>query len=349
MREIRRRRRPAPKKRKISWPAFIALAALAAALLYFGTTAVALDNGIFGVFGAGAYGDDIGQPGGFARPQNPRVEIDISEINIYKDHWRRQYRFYYDNPEMMNRDQHIVSDNYGFVRNITYSGGVLTINTYAPAVFEAVYDEQTGIVTIHVESPRERYDWVVIIDAGHGGFDPGAIHGGHNESDIVLSIAHKTYQIFAYSNSGVRAFLTRYDDSFLAMSYRTIIGNLSADLFVAIHANAYGRVPAVRGTEVLYARYSAKNRYGNPGRADISNADFSQIMQNHLVGALNTRDRGIVRRGDLAMLNASTIPLAYLEIEFMTNPQALADLLNPDFQQRTAQAIYDGVLSTLRR
>jgi len=319
------------------------LIALTAAIIYFTMPATALD---YILEGLGVTND--GEGGGFRRQPAP-MPIDISQMNFVPDDWRLVYRFYYNELGMMDLDRHEVVDELGFVRLITHADGVLSVHTYAHAVFDWRHDEDADMVIITALSPRTRYSSVVMLDAGHGGHDAGAEHGGLRESDVNLDITMRVYALFAASQSGIRAYLTRHDDSFVSMQDRAVMGNMSADLLVSIHNNAYDGPTRARvsGTEVLFAASSVMDRYGNEGRANISNAAFSQIMQNHLVNTLGTRDRGIVQRSGLALLNLSAIPLAYLEIEFMTSTDGLASLRDPNFLQSAAQAIYDGIVATL--
>jgi len=334
----RRRRRRRRARRGISLPGLLLLVALASVVVY-SLRAVALDD-VTGWLGA-VYEE---LTGGEERARDV-VLIDITAMNVDADDMRRVYRFYYYDPDMMDLDRHQVIDDEGFVRLITYNYGVMTIHTYAPAIFDIHHNLQADVVLITVHSPRIRYERIVIIDPGHGGEDTGTTHGGVYESEVNLVISLMVYELFLQSGSGVKAFLTRFEDEHVSMIDRTTMGNMIGDLFVSVHNNAYTGSSGVSGTEVIFAQNSAMDAIGNQGRANISNAAFSQIMQNHLVEALGTRNRGIVNRTDLAVPNTSAIPLAFLEIEFLTNPQARANLQDPEFLARAAQAIYDGVLA----
>ena len=342
-----RRKNKRKHRRGISPFGFLLLMAMAAVMVYSLRSGALNDVGQW----LGAVYDEV--EGIITEPRIPQPPIDIGLMTFEADDWRMAYRFSYSAPGMMDLDRHEVVDEQNFVRLITYGAGIMTIHTYAPAVFDISHNEQLDVVMITVDNPRTRYERIVIIDPGHGGDDTGTYHGGVRESDVNLAISLAAYELFAQSSSGVRAYLTRFDDSSVSMARRSYIGNRVGDLFVAVHNNAYTSSPGwqnVSGTEVLFAAICPMESLGgNPGRANISNAAFSQIMQNHLVDALGTRDRGIVPRYELAQPNTSAIPLAYLEIEFMTNQQARANLQNPQFIQNAAQAIYDGVLAAFEQ
>ncbi|MCL2396456.1 MAG: N-acetylmuramoyl-L-alanine amidase [Defluviitaleaceae bacterium] len=274
------------------------------------------------------------------------VPIDITALRTDFDDASRTYHFYYEEgPVDMNR--HHVVDPGGVVNQITYSPRYnrITIHTDVPSIFLTEYSPATGNVYINVAGPRELYDRIVIIDPGHGGEDSGPTVNGINESDLVLEISHRIYELFNQSSSGIKAFMTRHDDIFVSNSGRAHFGNAIGDLHVSVHANTFVQDTRVAGTETLFAPYSAMDRYGNSGRVDMDNATFAQIVQNYLVAELQTRNRGIVERDDLGLLNASTIPTALIEIDFMTNPEALANMLDPAYQQRVALAIYRSIVS----
>jgi N-acetylmuramoyl-L-alanine amidase len=113
-------------------------------------------------------------------------------------------------------------------------------------------------------------------------------------------------------------------------------------MLVSVHTNTYSN-PTAAGTETLYNPLPAGSS-DNPSRLGISNARLAQIVQDHLIAELGTRDRGIIERDDLYVLNNSAIPAVFAEIDFKTNPQALANLQDPAYQQRIAEALYSAIV-----
>ena len=271
--------------------------------------------------------------------------IDISLMQRDFDDFALTYRFYYaDAP--LETDRHHIIDDDGIVNEIIFnpSDNSISISTDIPAVFFVEYSHTSGNVYITAANPKELYDRIVIIDAGHGGADPGAIVGDVWESHIVLAISHYVYALFAESSSGIKAYMTRHDDSFVSDTHRSHIANTIGDMFISIHTNTFRDDTTVAGTEMLFNSNSPMDIYGNLGRFDIANAALAQIMQNHVVAELGTRDRGIIERSDLYILNTSAIPTIFVEIDFKTNPAALANLLDSTYRQRVASAIYQGIV-----
>lgn len=174
---------------------------------------------------------------------------------------------------------------------------------------------------------------LVVIDAGHGGHDSGAVGPRLNvkEKDVNLEVSLKLKKLL--ENEGFRVYLTRSDDTFINLYDRPAIANeLGADAFVSIHANAHSRSGA-KGVEVLY--------YPNDGR---NNKGFARIMQNALVGELNAVDRGIIPRPKLVVIRETKMPAVLLELGFLTNPEEENLLSKQDYRQRCAEATLKGII-----
>ena len=232
-----------------------------------------------------------------------------------------------------------IIDPEGLIESIIFRphNGTITLQHPLPIREERVFDEDTGFTYIRISNPRDAFTGpVIIIDAGHGGNDAGAPVPGHpdiRESHIVLEIALRLYGLFQESDSGITPIMTRTTDIFVSPTERSNIGNTFGDKFLSIHTNAYDD-PTVSGTETLIN-----------GFVHSDNAIFAHAIQSHLVAELGTRDRGIIVRNDLYVLNTLEIPAVFAEIDFKTNPEALANLQNGSYQQRVAQALYQGIVS----
>ena len=271
--------------------------------------------------------------------------IDISMLRMDFDDAALTYIFYYEHIEFDMSRHHII-DGDNLVNFVSHNPtqDSMRISTVAPVILFTEYSYATRNVYITVTNPRHTYSRILILDPGHGGSDEGATVGGIRESDIVLAISLYLYDLFQNSDSGIKVYMTRSDDSFVHNAQRALTANTVGDMLLSVHTNSYPYLTSVAGTETLFSDYSAMYHQGNSGRYDIQNSTFSQIMQDHLVAELSTRDRGLVERNDLLLINASSIPTAYVEIDFKTNPQALENLTNSAYQQRVAAALYRGVV-----
>jgi len=212
----------------------------------------------------------------------------------------------------------------------------------------------------------------VVIDAGHGGKDPGAVgKGGTYEKEVALAIARQTAALLR-RQTDIEVILTRDDDIYLPLSDRTALANqVEADLFVSIHANA-SENRDVYGVETFYLNF-AKNdqaagvaaRENNISLKEVgdlelilfdlmANAKINEssrlagVMQKSLVKELETgytkiRDLG-VKQGPFYVLLGATMPSVLVEAAFISNAREEARLKSEKYQQRVAQ----GVVSAIR-
>lgn len=181
----------------------------------------------------------------------------------------------------------------------------------------------------------------IVIDAGHGGPDPGAIgRSGLEEADVNLAISLKLRDKLQAMGANVR--MTRDTDSSVAppgsgkraeLQARVDVANRwPAQLFVSVHSNSSVR-PEVHGTEVYIARQSS---------------EASRQMANHIhqemVDQLGLRDNG-VRRQDFYVVKNTTMPAVLVETAYISNATEEALLGDPNFQERAAEAIADGLVA----
>ncbi|MCL2169033.1 MAG: N-acetylmuramoyl-L-alanine amidase [Defluviitaleaceae bacterium] len=244
-------------------------------------------------------------------------------LRVYHDHVNLVYRIVHGNSQIR------ISNPMGFAVETAFdpAAGQIILHTDIPIILDIQGD------TVHLQSPRDVYERVLVIDAGHGGYDIGApAPGGVRESDIVLAMAHYLYALFEQSNSGITVFMTRHGDDFMTPRSRADFANAVGHMKISIHTNAFSDT-SVAGTETLYSPILNAN---NPALA--------QIIQNALVAELGTRDRGIFTRNDLYQLANTRIPAAMAEIDFKTNPAALENLTNSQYQQRVARALYEALI-----
>lgn len=179
---------------------------------------------------------------------------------------------------------------------------------------------------------------IVVLDAGHGGFDPGKVGiNGEDEKDINLKIVDKLQNFL--EQGGATVYLTRATDEALAndkngdMKERKVIANESdADLLISIHQNAYTSTSA-KGSQVFYY----KNSYEGE---KIAIAIKNSLKEN--VDSNNNREEKA--NDDYYILRTTEIPAVLVECGFLSNPEEEA-LLNDDlYQEKLAWGIYLGVM-----
>lgn len=211
----------------------------------------------------------------------------------------------------------------------------------------------------------------IVIDAGHGGHDPGAQGNGVVEKDLVLDVALRLQQLLQ-GQPGIDVVLTRGTDEFIPLEERTAIANRAgADLFLSIHANASER-PAARGLETYFlnfastpeaeavaARENAASSQSMGHLPEILKAialntklaesrELAKLVQTSMVRRLKTpnmtvRDLG-VKQAPFVVLIGAQMPSVLAEISFVTNRTDATALKLGATKQRIAQALYDAIL-----
>lgn len=264
------------------------------------------------------------------------------------------------------------------------SGGAqvrLTLEPVAEATFRAEAGRPEGVAGRRVapEDPRPpaigENAFVVVLDPGHGGVDPGAVRGERTEADLVLTFARELAEALRRTGR-VDVALTREGDVFVPLPTRVTIARAArADAFVSIHADALAEGRA-RGATVYTLSETASDAASaalaeQHDRADIlqgidlsrsddvvadvlmdlarvETAPRSEALADSLVGAvgeaelrLHGRPRG---EAGFTVLRAADIPSVLLEIGFMSDEHDLENILDPDWRARMQQALVAGIL-----
>lgn len=173
-------------------------------------------------------------------------------------------------------------------------------------------------------------DRIIVIDAGHGGTDPGASGNGIVEKHLALDISKRVEA--KLKRAGANVLMTRTGDTFPTLKDRTDFAKRHyAETFVSIHGNAF--TPAANGTEVFYD--TSTNPNGNESR------QLAQYIQNNIVRMANMTDRGAKDTGFYVIRN-NNVAAVLVELGFMTNKSDAEKLKrNPDI---FAEAIYQGIV-----
>ena len=217
----------------------------------------------------------------------------------------------------------------------------------------------------------------IVIDAGHGGHDTGTIGPtGLMEKDLCLDVALRLGKIIQQRLPGADIVYTRSDDTFIPLEERTNIANQAkADLFISIHANS-SQDHAARGVETYYlnlkgsadamevaARENASSDQGVHDLEDLvkkiarnekidESKEFAEDIQDSLAKRMQkssktVRDRG-VKKAPFVVLIGADMPSILSEISFLSNPADEKLLKQPEYRQRVAEGLYQGIASYLQ-
>lgn len=172
---------------------------------------------------------------------------------------------------------------------------------------------------------------LVVLDAGHGGANPGAVYNGRQEKDDALNLVLAVGRIL--EDNGVDVYYTRTTDVYESPYQKAMEGNeVGADYFVSIHRNSSPYPNQYTGIETLvYNRYSEAARLA-----------FNINEQLEQVGFVN---QGVNERPGLVVLNSTQMPAVLVEVGFI-NTDADNELLDARFYE-IAAAIAQGILDTI--
>lgn len=210
----------------------------------------------------------------------------------------------------------------------------------------------------------------VVLDAGHGGSDPGAVKATVIEKEVTLDIGRRLRTLL--EREGFEVIETRADDRTIALRDRAKAANASkSDIFVSIHVNAILEHTASRGVETYYlgptnderltVLAAAENRVSGYSIADMrklldgvyadarrdESHELASSVQKQLFESLHASDPGLenwgVKRAPFIVLVATDMPAILAEVGCISNDKEAAMLSRPEHRQKIATALFEGI------
>jgi N-acetylmuramoyl-L-alanine amidase len=267
---------------------------------------------------------------------------------------------------------------YRIVLDVLGEGAVPTAMEPAPILRKAVPSVDKPPAAVKKPAPAKKRSFVVAIDAGHGGSDPGASRGKLVEKTAALDIARRLQKEID-AQPGYKAFLTRDKDVFLSLPSRTkIASDKGADIFVSIHLNSAPKRKA-RGSEVFFLSPSGAqataNRFlrnkneaarelGLQGKSsddilhmlvDVNQQSMMQrssLLAEEILKAIRSKNlppTRSVKQRSFAVLKSVAMPSVMVETGFVTNSSDARILGSSSGRDRVAKAVAGGVISFLKK
>lgn len=263
------------------------------------------------------------------------AEENLHAASIFRM-WNDSLYFGVPEPEELLKDFSILS--YEEENSIASEITMTFDRCYFPEVVE-----QEEYYIVHLKKYSEVYDKILVLDAGHGGKDPGA--GAENyrvkESEIALKLLHYLKELLE-TNTDIKVFCTRTEDVYPTLQERADLAlGMEADLFISWHCNASESTKR-SGTEIIY------NAQQGPEDA-FNSKSFAQLCLDNLTVALGTKNRGISDRQDLHIVRRATMPVVLVETAYLSNAKDLAILKDDEMLQAAAYAVYEAVLTAYER
>ena len=187
-------------------------------------------------------------------------------------------------------------------------------------------ESQEEIIINPVIQPRSDSKKYVVIDAGHGGTDYGAIRNGINEKDITLDISTRVQN--KLEKKGYVVAMTRTDDTYVSLQDRVDYSEIfNPDIFVSIHVNS-SNSDTPSGIETHYYKDNSLK--------------LAKYLHASMLNNINSKDRGLFK-SKFYVINHTTAPAILIETGFISNPNERAQLITESRKEATAKAIVEGI------
>ena len=178
---------------------------------------------------------------------------------------------------------------------------------------------------------------IIVLDAGHGGKDPGAVSNGAQEKTVALNVTKKLKALL--EAKGATVYLTRSGDTYPELSERvTYAKNKNAEMFISIHANS--ATASANGTETFYSISNNANT--------LEDQVLARYINEEIVENADMRDRGI-KSADYYVIKNLVMPAVLVELGFISNDSDRAKLVSDKYQTIYAESIYNGIMRYYQR
>jgi N-acetylmuramoyl-L-alanine amidase len=176
---------------------------------------------------------------------------------------------------------------------------------------------------------------VVVLDAGHGGADPGSFEKGICEKDITLQVARRTAEFL--DEAGIPHIMTRTDDDTVSLEQRlSIIRNESSAMLISIHCDWFEE-SSINGTSTLY---DADNE---------GSKSLAALIQANITAGLDTADRSVHPHKNILLLRDLAIPAVIVELGFFSNEHDLSLMNTETFREQAAYNLANSIYEASKR
>jgi len=315
----------------------------------------------------------------------------VNYFTLY-DSKKRCYKYVFDvHASMLSKSQTLRKDGIKRIKLAQYNPNTLRLVIENSQKLKISFKKDSNELIVNIKTPKKkvlyphaktnknRYlskqkDKIIVIDAGHGGKDPGAVgYKRYREKVVVLQIANELKKIL--KSRGYKVYMSRPYDRFVKLRKRTQYANKKhADIFISIHANsvAKGDVKKACGIECYFLSPSKSSRArsvaAKENSADMSDmkayeqTNFLGLLNRHKIiasnklaidlqaGMLGTLSKsyksvkdGGVREGPFWVLVGAQMPAVLVEVGFISNPMEAKRLVNRKYQKRLATGLAIGI------
>lgn len=224
--------------------------------------------------------------------------------------------------------------NVQFSHRVSDNTTLITFNTTKIQGYSMTIAD--GFLAVKIANPKEIYDKIIVVDAGHGGIDPGTLRGSVYEKTVNYNVINVYAQEY-FKDSDIKVYYTRTTDTKIALQTRAdFAATVGADLFISFHVNA-NSTASVNGTSVYYSKSNNKTT-----ASGLSSSILATSIVNHLSNAWNTKNRGIIA-DKFVVIHNNSVPAVLVECGFITNDSDFAKIKDTSYQKKAAKALFDAV------
>lgn len=162
------------------------------------------------------------------------------------------------------------------------------------------------------------------------------------EKDINLAIVRELKELLDENDRNIGVYYTRTEDVNPTFEQRAQLGGKAgANLFISVHSNSTvdGLMSGYNGTEVMYDELKSEEGF--------SSKRLAQICLEEITASMGSKDNGVTYGNSIYIIRNSEVPVALIEVGFMTNQEELDNLTSPGYQKKAAQGIYNAILRAL--
>lgn len=270
-------------------------------------------------------------------------DVDLEYLSKLQSKTTKKYTIKYSSSKF-DSGSGTIEIGDGFIKKISITNTKITITDSGKIKYSSsqVGDDVIFKITKNTSDDEK----IIILDAGHGGNDPGASNGDYKEKDYNLKILLKLKDML--ENDGYTVYATREKDETLTVNDRVYLATKDypeASLYVSIHHNSVDN-KNYSGTLIMYCNRDTSS-YG------ITNKQFATYVLEELVDSIGTVNRGFidVKEDDTSkrVLTEVSMPSILCEVAFISNDEELARIKTDKFQTKAAEGIYNGIVKTLSK
>lgn len=268
------------------------------------------------------------------------TDCSVAGITDQDDYLNKQFKILIKGDQRALLEAKGITNPYSFIKKYAVSYDKTT--NYTSIKFDTSYicgyryEIQENYLIVTVGKPSEIFSKIVVLDPGHGGFDPGASYNKVYEKTLNYKILY-TYAKDYFADSDIKIYYTRETDVLIDLYKRAeFASEVEADLFVSLHMNA-NTSSAAKGTQVFYSASNNKKQ-----TSGLTSKKMAQLFVNNLSAAMETKNRG-VGSAEYVVIKHNTVPAVLIELGFMSNSSELSKLTSTTYQKKAAKTIYETI------